>query len=129
MKQVELMVRYTKEFILAIFAYIITLVASNSMLMNVNDASFWCIPLAIAPAIPVAFVIHAILRLLMSGDELQRKIQLLAIGFAAGITSMVTFTYGFLEGIGFAHMSPIWILPMMIFFWGLGQAYFSRRYQ
>jgi hypothetical protein len=66
---------------------------------------------------------------LLNGDELQQRIQLLAIGFAAGVTGLLTFSYGFLEMIGMPHLSSIWVLPMMILLWGIGMAYFSRKYQ
>ncbi|MEW6030530.1 MAG: hypothetical protein ACOYZ8_02550 [Chloroflexota bacterium] len=129
MKQVETMVRYTREFVIAIFAYIVTLIASNSILMRMEDSSPWRVLLAIVPVVPVAFVLHSIMGVLTGSDELQQKIQLLAISFAAGTTSLLTFAYGFLEGIGFPHLSPIWILPITTLFWGLGLAFFSRRYR
>lgn len=129
MKQVKTMVRYTREFVISMFAYVVTLVASNSILMRLGDSSPWRILLAIAPVVPVGFVLHSILGVLMDSDELQQRIQLLAISFAAGTTSLLTFAYGFLEGIGFPHLSPIWVLPLTVMFWGLGLAIFSRRYR
>lgn len=129
MKQIEVMVRYTREFTISMFAYAVILVASNSLLARLPDPSSWRVPLALAPAVPVAFVLNAILRLLMSSDELQQRIQLSAIGFAAVATGMATFSYGFLEFIGFPNIPSIWILPMMIVFWGIGLALFARKYK
>lgn len=130
MKQVQIIVRYTREFVVAIFAYVVILVASNSLLPHYPPFhSPWAIPIALAPIIPVIFILHAIVGLLLNGDELQQRIQLLAIGFAAGVTGLLTFSYGFLEMIGMPHLSSIWVLPMMILLWGIGMAYFSRKYQ
>lgn len=42
---------------------------------------------------------------------------------------MLTFSYGFLENIGFPHLPLVWIFPAIIFFWGLGTAFFSQKYQ
>jgi hypothetical protein len=130
MKQSEIMVRYLREFVAAIFAYVIAIVASNSLLPYYPlFHSPWAIPISLAPVIPVIFVLHAIVGLLLNSDELQQRIQLLAIGFAAGVTGFLTFSYGFLEGIGFPKISFVWVLPMLVVFWGFGLAYFSRKYQ
>jgi hypothetical protein len=87
------------------------------------------IAIALAPVVPVVFVLIAIMRLLVNSDELQQRIQLFAISFAAVTTALLTFSYGFLEGIGFPHLSPIWVFPLMTGLWGLSLSYFSRRYQ
>jgi hypothetical protein len=130
MKQIEIMVRYTKEFVVAMFAYVIVLVASNSLLPHYPlFHSPWAIPISLAPVIPVIFILQAIVGLLLHSDELQQRIQLLAIGFASGVTGLLTFSYGFLEGIGFPKISFVCVLPMLIGFWGIGLVYFSRRYR
>jgi hypothetical protein len=69
------------------------------------------------------------MRLLADSDELQQRLHLLAITVAAVLTGFITFTYGFLENLGFPPFPTIWILPMMITLWGLGLGYFSRRYR
>lgn len=120
--------RYTWEFGGSMLAYVLVLIASLWMLQWVSDSP-WRILLALLPVIPVIFALIAFLRYLSRMDELQQRIQLNAIGFAAGATGLVTFTYGFLENVGFPHLSWIWILPMMIFFWGMGGAIASWRYR
>ena len=129
MKQTEIMVHYLKEFVFAMFAYAVITVASNSLLMNIPSRNFVQFLVAIAPAVPVLFVLRAILRVLMTSDELQQRIQLYSFSFAAGAAGLITFSYGFLEGIGYSHMDPILVLPMMVLFWGLGVALFSRKYR
>jgi hypothetical protein len=84
---------------------------------------------ALAPVIPIGFMIFAFLNYLKGIDELQQRIQLQAIGFSAGTTSLLTFSYGFLEGVGFPPISLLWVFPVMILLWGLGLAFISRRYQ
>ena len=123
--------RYLREFIYSMIAYVITLSLSLIGLgffadYPLNPAR---IIVALAPVIPVIFVIVAFLRYLNRIDELQQKIQLLAIGFAAGTTSLLTFSYGFLEGVGFPPISLLWVFPIMILLWGLGLLIISRRFQ
>ena len=61
-------------------------------------------------------------------DELQRRIQLNASGFAAGATAIIALTYGFLENAGFPLISWIWIFPIMVGLWGLALPVASRKY-
>ena len=123
--------RYLREFIYSMIAYILTLALSLIGLgffadYRINMAR---IIVSLTPVIPIIFMIISFLKYLNSIDELQQKIQLLAIGFAAGVTSLLTFSYGFLENVGFPPISLLWVFPVMILLWGLGLAFISRRYQ
>ena len=129
MKQTQIMLRYLREFIIAIFAYIMVVVASNSLLMTIPPQSVPQVLVAIAPVVPVLFIIRSILKVLKSTDELQQRIQLFAFSFAAIATGLLTFPYGFLEMLGYPHLNPIWFLPTMIIFWGFGLTYFSRTFE
>lgn len=123
--------RYLREFIYSMIAYILTLALSLIGLGFFADypLNIARIIVAIAPVVPIIFMIMSFLKYLNSIDELQQKIQLLAIGFAAGATSLLTFSYGFLENVGFPPISLLWVFPVMILLWGLGLAFISRRYQ
>jgi hypothetical protein len=123
--------RYLREFIYSMIAYVFTLITSIIMVGFLADYPMnpARIIVALAPIIPVIFMIVAFLRYLNGIDELQQKIQLLAIGFAAGTTSLLTFSYGFLEGVGFPPISLLWVFPIMILLWGLGLLIISRRFQ
>jgi hypothetical protein len=123
--------RYMREFIYSMIAYILTLALSLIGLgffadYKINAAQ---IIVGLAPVVPIIFMILSFLKYLNSIDELQQRIQLLAIGFAAGVTSLLTFSYGFLENVGFPPISLLWVFPVMILLWGLGLAFISRRYQ
>lgn len=77
-------------------------------IINGHPHTAWRVPLALAPVIPVAFALWAFVRFLGRMDELQRRIQLEALGIAFGGSGLLTFSYGFLEGVGFPHIS--WII-------------------
>jgi len=120
--------RYAREFTITMIAYVAIIIVSRLTLNNIGDSP-WRFPIAVLPIIPVVFLIAAFMRYLAGIDELQQKIQLQAIGFAAGTTGLLTFAYGFLELVGFPQFSTFFIFPMMIMLWGLGLFYFTRRYQ
>jgi hypothetical protein len=129
MNQNQLMRRYYVEFTISMTAYAVVLIASVTLLDRLSTDSNFRTAIALAPVVPVVFVLIAIMRLLVNSDELQQRIQLFAISFAAVTTALLTFSYGFLEGIGFPRFSPIWVFPLMTALWGLGLSYFSRRYR
>lgn len=120
--------RYTKEFALSMSAYVITLIASVSLLKIIDPASAFRIPLAIVPIVPVFFVLFAFVRYLNAIDELQQRIQLQAIGLAAGAVSLLTFGYGLLENVGFPPFSIFLVFPIMVVIWGLTSSFLSHRY-
>ena len=83
----------------------------------------------ISPVIPVAFVLRSVMHLLQHTDELQQRIQLLAIGFSAVATSLLTFAYGLLENLGYPPLHAAFILPMMVVLWVIGMLYFKWRFR
>ena len=125
----QVMKRYRKEFFTAMIAYTVTLLVSISALQRYEFSKFWQVIISLAPALPVAFVIVAVIRALKDSDELQQRVQLLATSVAAALTGFITFSYGFLENVGFPKFPTFFIFPMMILLWGISLAYFSKRYQ
>lgn len=129
MNQKQVMSRYSKELAFASIAYAALLVASIITLQRYELSKALQVIVTLLPAIPTAFVIIAIMRMLISSDELQQRIQLYATAFSAALTGFTTFSYGFLENVGFPKFSTFLIFPMLVAFWGISLAYFSRKYQ
>jgi hypothetical protein len=129
MKQSQIIKRYGREFTLSMIAYMAMLIGSVYTIQNIPMIQPVKIIVAVLPAVPVVFVLIAVMHLLADSDELQQRMHLLAITCSAVLTGFITFTYGFLENLGFPPFPTIWILPMMFALWGLGLGYFSRRYQ
>ncbi|MCL4274339.1 MAG: hypothetical protein KJZ77_10750 [Anaerolineales bacterium] len=129
MNQKQIISRYGRELALASIAYAILLVASIITLQRFELSKALQVVVALLPAIPTAFVIIAIMRMLISSDELQQRIQLYAVSFSAALTGFITFSYGFLENVGFPKFSIFLVFPMLIAFWGISLGYFSRKYQ
>jgi len=129
MNQKQVMQRYYRELIGASIIYAIVLITSVTLLNKFEFAQIWRVVISIVPSIPVALVILAIMRLLINSDELQQRIQLFATAFSAALTGFITFSYGFLENVGFPKFSTFLVFPMLILIWGISLRYFEKRYQ
>jgi hypothetical protein len=129
MNQKQVMSRYGKELAFASIAYAALLVASIVTLQRFELSKASQVIITLLPAIPTAFVIIAIMRMLIDSDELQQRIQLFATAFSAALTGFITFSYGFLENVGFPKFSTFLVFPMLIAFWGISMGYFTRKYQ
>lgn len=129
MNQKQVMRRYGRELFLSSVAYAALLIISIIVLQRFELSKFWQVIVTLLPAIPTAFVIVSIMRMLIDSDELQQRIQLYATSFSAALTGFITFSYGFLENVGFPKFSTFLIFPMLVAFWGISLGYFSRKYQ
>jgi hypothetical protein len=116
------------EFGLAMLAYLMVLVGSITVLQANPNAS-WRYVIAVLPVVPAALALSIFVRALARLDELQKRIQMMAFGFSLGATALVTFGYGFLEGVGLPHLSWTFVLPLMAILWGVGTAIFTLRYR
>ncbi len=119
--------RYVIEFGGAMLVYAVALVVAL-LLVQANPTASWRYGVVVAPVIPVCFGLVAIIRYVGRMDELQRRIQFGAVIFSFGATAIITFTYGFLELVGFPTLSYLWVLPLMVMLWGVGSAVATRRY-
>ncbi|MEO7001308.1 MAG: hypothetical protein ABI068_05885 [Ktedonobacterales bacterium] len=118
---------YAIEFGGAMVAYAVVLIIAITVL-NANPHGAWRPFVAVAPVIPAIFGVLAFVRFLRRMDELQRRIQLEALGLSFAATAILTFAYGFLEFVGFPAVNFVWVFPVMIMIWGLGLAVAARRY-
>jgi len=116
------------QFGLAILAYLMVLVGSVTV-VQANASADWRYYVAVLPVFPAALVIWMFVRALARLDEMQKRIHLQAMGFSLGATGLITFGYGFLEGVGMPHLNWTYVLPLMAVLWGVGAAVFAWRYR
>ena len=121
--------QYLKELAATLLAYGVVLVGSIELLTHVDIARPWRDLLALSPILPAAAVAWVVLRELRRMDELQRRIQLEALGFAFAGTAILTFSYGFLEGLGYPRQSMFMVWPLLAVLWIVGLVLARRRYQ
>lgn len=113
---------------LAMLAYLMVLVGSVTVVQANSDAT-WRYYVAVLPVLPAGLVIWLFMRALRRLDELHKRIQMESFGFSLGTTALLTFGYGFLEGVGLPHLNWTYILPLMAVFWGMGTVIFTWRYR
>jgi hypothetical protein len=51
------------------------------------------------------------------------------LAFAFAATGLTTFSYGFLQTVGFPNLSWFIVWPVMSLFWGVGHAMAKRRFR
>jgi hypothetical protein len=120
--------RYLAEFGGAMTAYVVVLLGT-AWVLNTYPEGDWRYAVAVLPVLPILLVLWAVQRAVARMDELQRRVQLEGVAFACVGTAVLTFTYGFLEGVGLPHLSWTWVLPLMFALWGVGVALAGRRYR
>ncbi|AOA58029.1 hypothetical protein [Acinetobacter larvae] len=121
--------RYLFEMAAALAVYLLVLVASLSYLKHNVLRDPMRLVVTLLPVLPCLLVIWTVLRLLSRLDEMQRQIHLQAFAFAFVATALLSFSYGFLENIGFPQLSMFVIWPMMASLWGVGIAIGVWRYR
>jgi hypothetical protein len=121
--------RYFKELTAAFAVYGLMLVGSIELLTHVSIAAPWRDVIALSPMLACAAMAWVILRELRRMDELQQRIQLEALGFAFAGTALLTFSYGFLEGLDYPKLTMFTVWPVMAVLWVVGLAMARRRYK
>ena len=121
--------QYLMELTAALAVYGAMLFGSIELLSHADVARPWRDVIALSPMLPAAAMAWVILRELRRMDELQRRIQLEALGFSFAGTAVLTFSYGFLEGLGFPRLSMFTVWPLLAALWIVGLVLARRRYQ
>ncbi len=116
------------SFIAVTIAYMILLPLSIWSLREFEFGPFGYV-VALLPMIPVIAGAIIIMRRIDGLDEMQRRIQVQALGFAAMVTGLGTFGYSLMERVGLPPLSLTWVLPIMIALWGVGIFIAKRKYQ
>lgn len=120
--------KYLRTLSLGFGSYMFILFGVNTYLTANTVPKWQATLLVLLPMLAVFVIFKAIAEFARSWDELQRKKAMEAMLISFLLTGFGTFAYGFLEGVGFAKLDTIWIMPMMIAVYGIGQIIVARRY-
>lgn len=122
--------RYLREFFPAMLAYLV-LVFAFKPLLGLVDADLLRIGIALLPVLPLVFVVRALVRKLLDGDELERRMQLEAVSIASISVGLLSFAAGFLHVAGVIHPEHalLLVLPSLFLAYGAALFWVRRRYQ
>ncbi|MHA6206139.1 hypothetical protein ACXU4B_17060 [Dyella soli] len=87
--------------------------------------------LALAPLVPMFYVLALLARRIRDSDELEQRTHLIALSVATGITAALSLLGGFLCIAGVVPIDGsvlIWVFPLMMFSYGGTRWYVSRAY-
>ncbi|MEM7733832.1 MAG: hypothetical protein AAF280_13775 [Pseudomonadota bacterium] len=107
-------------FILSLLIYFGAIVLAKTLLSNGIDNEPLRILIALLPMLPAVGACTVGVFAIRSLDEMQRRLQFEALALAFVGTAFITFSYGFLEGIGFSRLSMFVVWPIMGTLWFIG---------
>jgi hypothetical protein len=124
--------RYRREFLPAMAGYVVTLFLSVWLLKRVDEPGLRAL-IALLPVPAIALALRAIIRYIRDVDELQQRIELEAVSFAAAFVSMVYIAGGFLQLAKVidipSGVAMIWVFPTICLSYGLAKLAVARRFQ
>ena len=86
--------------------------------------------LALAPVIPIAYFVRALVAFYRSRDELQRRKMAEAAIVSVLTVGLSTFAWGWLELAGLLPpLHSIWTLPALLAVYGVASFFVERRYR
>ncbi len=118
---------YTWQLVIVLVVYAVILPISITLTQQLTESPIRFVT-ALVPIVPVVAGVVVFYRYLLRMDELQRKINLVALGISVGCVGVLTFSIGLLDNAGIPQPSMVWVFPGLIFFWGLGRVFAGRRY-
>ncbi|MEG3048792.1 MAG: hypothetical protein RR792_01205 [Thermomonas sp.] len=124
--------RYLREFLPSMLAYVLTLFFSVWLLKRVEEPGLRAL-VALMPVPAIGMALRAIIRYIRDVDELQQRIELEAVSFAAAFVSMVYVTGAFLQLAKVidipSGVAMVWVFPLICASYGLAKIVVARRYR
>lgn len=115
------------RFWIAMAVYVATIVPITNAVGHTGGA--WKIVLAITPLVPIAAIFIFSIQKIRGIDELERQIHIEALAIAAGVTALLSITYGFLEIAGLPHPSAWFTYGAVMASWAIASPLVARKYK
>jgi hypothetical protein len=100
-------------------------------LLNTVTSAGLKVLLALAPVVPMIYLIGLMARRIHASDEFEQRIHLIALGAATAVTGALGLIGGFLSIAGVLKVSGtilIWVFPVIVWSYSLVRWYVLRRY-
>jgi|SRR5579884_164092 len=119
--------QYKVRFWIAMIAYVIVIWPITDAVGR--TAGSWKVVLALTPLIPIAAIFIFAVQMIRGIDELERQIHIEALAIAAGVTALVSVTYGFLEVAHLPRPSAWFTYGLVMLSWAIATPFVSRKYK
>jgi hypothetical protein len=124
--------RYLREFVPAIVVYALVVLFARPLVDHAPGTTARVL-FALAPMVPTIFVVRAIVRRILAGDELERRICLQAMAISNLGVGLVSFTLAFLASAGVFKLDGadalVWVFPSLLGSYGIARYWAGRRYR
>lgn len=122
--------RYQQQLMLTMAIYMIVLMGASLLMPAVASLPLKVL-LAVAPVLPMLYVIALMWRRIRDSDELEQRMQLVALGAAAALLSALSMLGGFLAAAGVLKLDGtvlIWVFPVLMAGYGVANRRVARHY-
>jgi ATP/ADP translocase len=119
--------KYQIRFWAAMAVYVATIWPITDAVGRTGGA--WKIVLALTPLVPIAAIFIFSIQRIRGIDELERQIHTEALAIAAGVTALLSVTYGFLEIAKLPHPSAWFTYAIVMVSWGIATPFVTRKYK
>lgn len=122
--------RYQQQLMLTMAVYMVVLLGASSLVRAVTSLPLKAL-LAVAPVLPMLYVIALMWRRIRDSDELEQRMHLVALGVAAALVSALSMVGGFLAADGVLDLGGsalVWVFPVLMFGYGAASRWVARHY-
>ncbi|HEY8229893.1 MAG TPA: hypothetical protein VIG31_05515 [Rhodanobacteraceae bacterium] len=122
--------KYNLQVLLIMLVYVALMFFEWPLVGKAHDLA-WRAVLALLPTVPIVAVIALAARRVMRGDELEQRMQLIALSVAVGVVSVASLVGAFLA---IAHVWQvggevlIWVFPALCFVYGVMHVSLVRKF-
>jgi cytochrome c oxidase subunit IV len=121
--------RYVRRFSIVMTAYLVTLFATTALVDHYALQGAVRYVLLLSALVPVGFMVPIMVQYLRESDEFERRIVTESLAVAAGITAMLSVTYGFLESfVGMPRPSAWFTWVAVMGSWFVARFFVARHY-
>jgi hypothetical protein len=122
--------QYKRRVMLAMAIYVACMLGAWPLLRPTGSLPLKVV-LALAPVLPMLYVIGLMVRRVRDSDELEQRTHLLALGAATAAVGALSMIGGFLAAAGVWRMDAtilIWVFPALLVCYGTTRWWVGRRY-
>ena len=116
------------KFFIGMALYTVILLVCTKLAKGPLVGSPWIWAMMLLPVLPVAYALKQNFAAIVEMDEMMRRIHLESALVSCFATGFLTFSWGLLEIAGLRPFESVFVLPLLIAFYGLAVHWRKRVY-